>query len=367
MGDPVDRTEPRKLELLRRVVDRADRGEVFASDADVDAALRDPELDARRRPRLASEIDDPLPDPILSLDGRGAVLTAGSVTILAGEGGRGKSSLAYGLAVEVAAVPRDDDAGPVSVGPLTVHGGGGPILLVTYEDRPGLVAWALRSYASEVGRELGAVYVLDMAGRPVFGPLAEPGRPAMYNTRPVRLPGWADLAGAVEAIRPRIVVVDPALSAFVGEPNAVGPVREFVGALGELGPGVLLLCHSTKAVRREGADPFDAGHVGGSSAWVDGVRGVLVLGAGETDGLSQLACPKANYGPARLLCGLQPVTAEPAGEGRILGFRLAPGGAGWHRPDPGRAPEDFGRRRRRPAKVNEGYQHGEAVPTPTTV
>ena len=367
MGDRTDRTEPRKLELLRRVVDRADRGEVFATDADVDAVLRDPELDARRRPRLASEIDDPLPDPILSLDGRGAVLTAGSVTILAGEGGRGKSSFAYGLAVEVAAVP--ESAGPAEVGPLKVHGGG-PVLLVTYEDRPGLVAWALRRYAGKVRRELGPVHVLDLTGRPVFGPVAEPGKPALYNARPVRLPGWADLAGAVEAIRPRLIVVDPALSAFVGEPNAVGPVREFLGALGELAgdrAGVLLVSHSTKAARREGADPFDPGHVGGSSAWVDGVRGVLVLGAGETDALAQLACPKSNYGPARLLCGLQPITDEPSGHGRTLGFRLAPGGAGWHRPDLGRPSDNSGQRRRRPEKATGGYQHGKTESPPATV
>ncbi len=155
----------------------------------------------------------------------------------------------------------------------------------------------------------------------------------------MELDGWRALADAAEAHKPALVLIDPALAAFVGEPNAVGPVREFLHALAgladRLDAGVLLAAHSTKAARggqNAKPDPFDPGLVAGSAAWHDGVRGVLAMATdSEQPGARQLACVKSNYGPARQLAGLESVNA-PAGV--PVGFRLR-GGAGWHAPGRG--------------------------------
>ena len=163
-----------------------------------------------------------------------------------------------------------------------------------------------------------------MTGHPLFGPLDG----HSYNSRPVPLPGWWRLRH--EALRrlvdPSLIVIDPALSAYVGDPIGIPPVREFLSALSGLAAetesGVLLLAHSTKAARRS-ADPFDPGHIGGSAAWYDGARGAMVL-AREDSGDRVLRVCKANYGPDYVQALLDPVVDRITGA--PVGF--APGG-GW--------------------------------------
>lgn len=286
----------------------------------------------RRQARPVSTIDEPFPKPILSLSGEeGAILSSGTVAILAGEGGMAKSALAAGLAVNVA-VPGDGDK------LFKVHDPA-PVLILTYEDVPAVVGWRVREYAAKDRRAaLEHVHVLHMAGRPLYGPIGERGRQGFYTARPGPLAGWRDLENACDAINPRVVIIDPALCAYVGEPNAAAPVREFLTALerlanGQVGVcGVLLLAHATKAARgrKDDPDPFDPGLIGGSAAWVDGVRSALAMTwrpgvAGERD----LAVAKSNYGPARLVCGLDAIRTK---SGSIVGFRA--GGVGWHQPKP---------------------------------
>ena len=335
--------DPDSEELERAILDGV-------RDADA-AAATEPEPLIEARP--VSAIRDPLPAPVLSLDGRGAVLAAGGAAVLSGEGGAGKSALLYGLALDVAAA--DTDPGVVSpAGPLRVHGGG-PVLLTGYEDSPALIRWAVEQYGEGADIDpavLDRVFVLDLDGRPLFGPLDANGRRGLYNARPGKLDGWRHLAAAVEAICPRLVVIDPVLSAYVGDPSAVAPVREFLSALRGLGAPLLLVAHSTKSARQD-SDPFDPGQVAGSGAWTDGVRGVLTLSWGEIEGARVLACPKANHGPARLLCGLAPVRKGGDSNGRILAFRRAPGGAGWHTPK--RKPKGGGGKLKATGKAGGGF------------
>ena len=53
----------------------------------------------------------------------------------------------------------------------------------------------------------------------------------------------------------RLVVIDPALSAFVGQSNDAAPVREFLTALAveaaKPNAGVLLIAHSNKTARSD--------------------------------------------------------------------------------------------------------------------
>ena len=319
--------------------------------------------------RTLAEVDDPMPPTLLRVnaDKAGALLTPGTVCVLAGEGGIAKSTMALSMALGVAAL-QDGQDGEVSGG--LFWGRGGPVLLATYEDPPAWTAWKGRELAIHItggvfghnnnpepaASILRRVHVLNLAGRPLFGPVAsEPGAPAFYNARPGRLSGWQDLARACTDIRPRLVVVDPALVAFVGESNAAAPVREFFGALSELVGSVdaaaLVVAHSTKAARgrnKDKADPFDAGQVGGSGAWTDGARAALTMTWRADAGDRVLAVAKSNYGKARILCDLESLR-DPSG--MIFGFGLNAGGE-WR--DEERTTSAPDRRRNKGAATTDG-------------
>ena len=230
----------------------------------------------------------------------------------------------------------DAQSGGVSGG--IFEGEGGPVLIAGFEDDPGETAWRMRQLAgihdagnttAPASAALQRVHLLDLGGRPLFGPTEADGRAALYNARPGPLAGWVDLWREAELIRPKIIVVDPALSGFVGEANAVAPVSEFLVSLAraakDIGAGILIVAHSTKATRSpsKGADPFDPGQVSGSSAWTDRARAALSFTWGENAGDRVLAVSKSNYGPARIRIGLDPIRARPfgAGKGAIVGFK----------------------------------------------
>lgn len=138
--------------------------------------------------------------------------------------------------------------------------------------------------------------------------------------------GWWDLWREADRIQSRVVVVDPALSAFVGEPNAAAPVTEFLvalaGAAQVRNAGVLLVAHSTKAARSGigPPDPYSPGQVSGTAVWTDRVRGVLAFtwGGHHPAGARVLAVAKANYGPARIQIPLKPIRDPRCG---IVGFQ----------------------------------------------
>ena len=269
--------------------------------------------------RWAHEIDDELPPPLLRVGATGAVLSVGSVCLLSGEGGQGKSALARHVAADVAAAPDRDYPPRAICGGLFGLFGGGPTVYATWEDPAALVALRLRQLAETRGSAVDRVGVIDLAGQPLFG--AEPGRG--YNARPVPLEGWRSLQAAVGWARARLLVIDPALSAFVSNANDAAQVREFITALTMLaranGLGVLLLAHSAKAARGRDVDLLEVGRVGGSTHWVDGARGALTLDwhpSGEA-GRRCLTVAKSNWGPSRLTAGLTSVVGEG---GAVLGF-----------------------------------------------
>ena len=298
----------------------------------------------RRVPLTVPQLVDDWPPTLLSGGGLGgALLTAGEILVVAGDGGIGKSTLLTATLLGI--------AGRESTGVGRLPGGifeavGGPVLYAAHEDRGGVVGsvarWAATngpwSEASDDARAaaLGRFHVLGMRGRPLFGPPSG----GSYNAPPGALPGWADLWEAAAAIRPAVVVVDPALAAYTGDANSAPPVRAFLDALrGEaekLGCGVIIAAHSVKAARRARQnptpDPFDVGQVGGSAAWFDGVRGVLSLTrrGGAGDGLTVAVC-KSNYGPAWRLLDVRPVRRDRSDRhnGALCGF--VADSAGWQR------------------------------------
>ena len=280
-----------------------------ATDADRLAAVRAMasyvQWENRPQPRLADDITGDRPRPILTArDQDGPLLQAGIVATLAGAGGTGKSTLALQTALQLAAASEEGDH---SNDGLWTCATPGPVLYATYEDAPAITRERISGQARRLSCSDGLkrVYILDLAGYPLYGPTEG----AHTAARPEPLQGWAVLQDAAKKYKPRLIVIDPALAAFVGESNAAAPVREFVGALSRLATdheaAVLLVAHSTKAARgnrHSAPDPFDPGQISGSAAWHDAARACLVLT--RNDGNWTLAVSKANYGPAYIKADL---------------------------------------------------------------
>ena len=304
-------------------------------DTDPFAVLRAAQGLAPRRAVPVPEVSGQRPDRLLSVARKkGALLSVGGVLVLAGEGGIAKSPLALSIALAMAA-HQNNIYGDLHGG--LFEGIGGPALVASYEDWPAVSADRLRKLAamwwSDTETDIGTtalerVHVMDMAGRPLFGPASTDSGIALYNARPDRMPGWDDLWGEVKRVGARVVVIDPALSAYVSDANNAAPVRDFMGALAAqaipLRCGVVLVAHSRKEARNSGKyDPFNPGNVAGSTHWTDAARGVLTL-TWEADmeaGTRVLAVSKANYGPARILTAVDPVRSS---HGEIVGFTGGP-------------------------------------------
>ena len=269
----------------------------------------------------------------------GALLTVGNILVLAGEGGVAKSPLALSVALALAA-HQDGERATLRSG--LFDGVGCPVLIATYEDTPEDCAYRLRVCArtwwpadhDRVRWALERVHLLLMATRPLFGHSDNAGH---YNTRPRQLSGWDDLWRAVRRIGARVVVVDPALASYTADQNAAAPVRAYLGELAAAARdhncGVILLCHTSKASRTNNSrgttktwarDPFEPGAVAGSTHWTDAARGVLTLDRSPNAiahrGTRLLIVCKANYGPARILCYVDPIRDRC---GEICGFDAA--------------------------------------------
>lgn len=286
------------------------------------------------------EVNTTLPKPILSVahGHSGAILSDGSVLVLSGEGGVGKSALAAQIAHGVAMGSRKGSiAGMVRVREY------GPVLYAAFEDQPGIaashVAWH-RDGAdqADAADEQHEVHMLDMNEHPLYGPVDRGnGDKGFYNQRPDRLPGWAYLWQAANDIKPVMVVIDAATDAYVGDPNQVAPVAAFMADVRSTARkadwtcGVLLVAHATKAARGgKDFDVFNPGVTAGSAAWTDKARGVLLFqwdgrkeGRGDARKLVNpngrvLSVPKANYGVARVMCEPTPLR-EKDGHGRVMG------------------------------------------------
>ena len=141
------------------------------------------------------------------------------------------------------------------------------------------------------------VHLAGMFGRPIYGP---PNGSA--NDVPAPLDAFRELFDAARTIQPKpsLIVIDPAAAAFSSPKAGVEWVRLFLDALrieaAEIGCGILLVAHSTKAARnaRETGDP---GSVAGSAGWYDAARGVIILHETTNGGEGpRLEIMKANYG-----------------------------------------------------------------------
>ena len=324
---PKDRPE-QSVAVDQRLLDAADyistadpfdEGEVREGLKLMDEALNP---STRLEPVEFGSIEGSLPTPFLSVvmehESRtdGAVLSEGTVAVLAGAGGSAKSSLALQLAI---ASSGTSDDGYVTECGTAIRIRGARTLMVLYEDSKEVMQHKGRKVMEHMGRQRyagaeGRLHLLDMMGRPIYG--------TTDSMRAEPLSGWDDLWAAVDKTEARFIVIDPVLAAYVGESNSAGPVREFLSALTEKAAerkaAVLLIAHSTKAARY-GGDPFDPGQIGGSGHWSDGVRGAMSLTRDHQEDRFRLAVVKANYGPAYVSNPMEPI--HPPDSKMIIGLR----------------------------------------------
>ena len=341
---------PKDTAAARAVADAAKRAANVERDTRV--------LADRRYPIPVSEIKADWPLTLLRATGlNGALLTAGEVLVIAGDGGIGKTTLLISALLGVAG-RWCAELGPLPGG--VFDGVGGPVLYAAHEDRPSvqgsIVRWAAAARYADGGewvdegiegrrreREearqeaLQRFHILPMRSRRLYGPRARPGGGAgLYTARPEPLEGWGDLWEAADKIGPVVIVVDPVLSAYAGNSNEAAPVREFLDTMRAeaeaLNAGLIIVAHSAKDARRTRdsvtVDPFDTGQIGGSGAWVDAPRGVLSMIRTPLDGDSRtLAIFKANYGPSFRVLDMNPRHRYQGRTGALIGFEA--GGEGW--------------------------------------
>ena len=146
------------------------------------------------------------------------------------------------------------------------------------------------------------IHVAHTAGLPLYGPPDN----GLYNARPEPMRGWAHLWDNVDRIRPALVVIDPALDAYTGDPNNLAAVREFVSALGRGGRGAVL--------RRPAGSPQPQGRQG------QGLRPLRPRTGGRRGRVGR----RRQGSPDTDRPGRQPHTGNRQGQ---LGPRLRPGAA----------------------------------------
>lgn len=314
----------------------------------------------------------PLPLRILGLGPAGNLLPAGEVGILAGSGGEGKSRLTLQMAIVAAAgedgamlcpftadsVPETaagaaDPFTPGAASRITVRGG--PVVMVSWEDRAPWIAIRAREIAAHLDRLAGAgTRHQDVIRDPermasvelrysehLFG--VEPGTGAQI-ARP--LAGWEPMWRVIERLRPRLVTVDPINLATVWEGYSATAVSLFIGGLrdgldkggrgiqtraelqgGEGGAGereqgaptaaILLVGHTGKNGAR--ATSPQAVDILGSTSWPQRCRATIIM-TRNRDG-PMLHVVKANYASTRT------ISLSDVGEGSG-GFSLGTEGGG---------------------------------------
>ena len=315
--------------LVRDAVDALAKGQKSIDSLMALAAmLRRQTTSVRNRAKIATLAEAaglPLPRSILQAKGKnGSLLDAGEVAVLSGMGGAGKSTFTAGLALELMVLGQGvrGEIGGV------FEAEGGLVLLVGYEDRLAVVGRRAKNFAECKDRgnpnqpfhgALRQVQTMEVR-HPLFGP--DPFTP-LYNARPTALDGWQEVRDRAGCLRPSLLVIDPALCAYVGDANSPAAVSEFLMSLRDLAEdldcGVMLVTHGTKSSRgggRRKVDATDPGHVLGSGSWTDRPRCTMTLTPGPR-GHSTLTVYKANYGPQRIFIDLSPLLND---RGNLIGF-----------------------------------------------
>lgn len=217
------------------------------------------------------------------------LVPAGHVTLLAGHGGTGKSTLAISLAACMA-------VGRTFLGKRTQPA---RVLFFSAEDAGSLVARRLVSACVQLGLDQAQVFanlkVLDASG----------GDPTLF-ARSLGCEGpsgthvLGELANYFEALRMDVLIVDNASEVFGANEIDRSHVGSFVRSLARLvrprDGAVLLLAHVDKGISKYGARSGNAEAYSGSTAWHNSVRSRMALVETKL-GRLELQHQKSNLGP----------------------------------------------------------------------
>jgi hypothetical protein len=202
----------------------------------------------------------------------------------------------------------------------------GPVLLMSYEDRPARIAARLR--AMEVTERVLKRLYIAIDPEPLWKPADRNAGGACVTA------AFRALSARLDALRPSLVVLDP-ISAAAGSLNLNdgGTARYCVRSLATLsadrGVGFLVVAHDTKSAResarldrRRPSRLPGAGAVAGSAQWFDAMRSVLYLRLGPNDAPNidrDLVALKVNNGVDGWNVSL---STDNSDEGVFRGFRL---------------------------------------------
>ncbi|MBL4556471.1 MAG: AAA family ATPase [Rhodobacteraceae bacterium] len=216
------------------------------------------------------------------------LVPADTVSLLGGDGGVGKSTLAAQLATATA-LGRDWLGRPID--------DPGPALLLTAEDSADELHRRLAAIAAGDDFDLADLrdlHIVSMAGRDALMAAPLPGRAGIIQT-----PLAAQIEAEIASIRPALVVLDTAADLFGGSEIDRAQVRQFIGQLRGIAirnsTAVLLLAHPSVAGMQNGSG------LSGSTAWNNSVRSRLYLDRVIDDGYEadpdarRLSVKKSNY------------------------------------------------------------------------
>lgn len=217
------------------------------------------------------------------------MIPQGTVSLLYGDGGTGKSLIALQLAIST--VLRR-----VWLGKLPASG---PVIYFSAEDDRQELHRRMHSVCklhSATAGELGGLHIADMAGKDAL--LASIGKKTgTLSASPV----LRTLDERAAAIRPKLIVLDTLADIYPGNENDRSQVRHFVGLLRGLAIrhrcAVLVLAHPSLTGIASGTG------ASGSTAWNNSVRSRLYFERVKSDGYEsdpdarRLKVMKSNYGP----------------------------------------------------------------------
>lgn len=317
---------------MNRAIDEAQAAEDAGEDAGavLGRALEAVDTWARMATRTATmALADGRPQPVIRGAGRGgAVLSQGTVGLLTGGGGGGKTSLVCALALAAHPdVSESGDAFPGGLEPTPWNFGTaagldvrtGPVVLLSFEDSAGKLAQvarvcarALHADAENAERLLDNLHLVDARSmRPLFAPVESDDGRSFTNSFPEPTQSWAALWDVVDEVgvhagAPPLVVLDPLAAAVMGDQNAWHVARQVMRECARRAEdhevGLLLVHHANKSGKRRVSstgEPHvvdDVDLAGGASAWIDAARGALAL-APRKGRTAELRCIKANDGP----------------------------------------------------------------------
>lgn len=210
------------------------------------------------------------------------LLPAGEVTLLAGHGGSGKSTVALICAICIAA----------GVAFFGIPCERRRVLFVSFEDGESVLHWRLRRACDMLGVDPadldGWLVLVDAtASEPLFVESREG-----YGATPA----YDSLRAQMR--RAQVLILDNVSDAFAANENARPQVRAFVRAIRSLLPAdgaALLIAHVDKAAAKA---PGDALGFSGSTAWHNSARARWYLRPDDSDDRRLLLeVRKSNHGP----------------------------------------------------------------------